>query len=63
MKKIKLKTAEDILSHRTKLGISQRAYGELYGVPKSTVNNWEHGITEVNGHFEGAVNYFENNRK
>lgn len=38
--------AEKAKAIRTKTGKSQKAFAETYGIPITTVRNWEQGIAE-----------------
>lgn len=38
--------AERTKAIRTKTGKSQKAFAETYGIPITTVRNWEQGIAE-----------------
>ena len=38
--------SEEIRAIRATTGLSQQAFGDRYGIPKRTIQNWEAGIRE-----------------
>lgn len=38
--------SEEIRAIRATTGLSQQAFGDLYGIPKRTVQNWETGTRD-----------------
>ena len=39
-------TSERAKAIRQKTGLSQQRFGDRYGIPKRTVQNWENGVNE-----------------
>lgn len=39
-------TSERAKAIRQKTGLSQQKFGDRYGIPKRTVQNWENGVNE-----------------
>lgn len=35
---------------RTLTGLSQKKFGDLYGIPLRTIQNWENGVNEAPGY-------------
>ena len=47
--------AERIRELRKLAGLSQTAFGELYGIPMRTIQNWEKGVSEAPGYVIGLL--------
>lgn len=40
---------------RKMTGLSQQKFGDLYGIPMRTIQNWEYGVNEVPGYLIGLL--------
>lgn len=38
-----MNTAEEVRAIRASTGLSQQSFGDRYGIPRRTVDNWEQG--------------------
>jgi DNA-binding transcriptional regulator YiaG len=42
---------------REQTGLSQKAFGEYFGIPRRTIQNWEIGVSECNQYIIDLMAY------